>query len=128
MGNNFYCLILPKDLSHLHPVFHTSLLLPFVDPKSYPHRIGSKAPRGPASLNPHFWDEADIEALLGYRSPAKAKHEYLVRWWGGSTADDSWERGGLFSPSIHPYLELFHKKFGTEPIVLPPDKAHRVLL
>jgi hypothetical protein len=128
MGKDVYKLILPKDLSCLHPVFHTSLLLPYVDPKSYPNRIGSKAPRGPASLKTHFWDESDVEAFLGYRSPAKAAHEYLVRWHGGSAADDSWERGGWFSPSLHPYLELFHETFGTEKIILPPDQALRVLL
>jgi hypothetical protein len=38
------------------------------------------------------------------------------------------ERGGWFSPSLHPYLELFHETFGTEKIILPPDKALRVLL
>ena len=128
MGNNLYRLVLPKDLSCLHPIFHPSLLLPFINPKSYPHRLGSKALRGPASLNPHFWDKQDIEALLGYCSPAKAKREYLVRWRGGSAADNSWERGGLFSPSLHPYLELFLDTFGTEKVILPPNKALRVLL
>jgi hypothetical protein len=28
LGNDVYCLVLPKDLSCLHPVFHTSLLPP----------------------------------------------------------------------------------------------------
>jgi hypothetical protein len=79
-------------------------------------------------LNPDFWDESDIKALLGYRSQANAVHKYLVRWRGGSAADDSWEQGGLFSPSIHPYLKLFHETFGTEKIILPPNNTLRVLL
>jgi hypothetical protein len=78
MGKDVYRLILPKDMSHVHPVFHTPLLLPFIDPKSYPNCIGSKAPRGPALLNPDFWNEKDVEAILGYCAPAKGVHEYLV--------------------------------------------------
>jgi hypothetical protein len=50
MGHDVYCLILPPDLPCIHPVFHVSLLLPYIDPKSFPGRIGSKAPRGPSSL------------------------------------------------------------------------------
>jgi len=127
MGRDVYRLILPKDLSRLHPVFHVSLLLPFVDPKTFSGRIGSKAPRGPASLEHRFWDEHDVEAILGYRSPARAVNQYLVRWRGGSTADDSWENGGDFSPSLHPYLEKFHQDFGGAKLILSPGKVVRIL-
>jgi transposase InsO family protein len=41
LGNKVYRLILPADLSRLHPVFHTSLLLPFTDPQQFPNRLGS---------------------------------------------------------------------------------------
>ncbi|KNZ46862.1 hypothetical protein VP01_6896g1 [Puccinia sorghi] len=61
MGKDIYGLILSKDLSCLHPVFHTSLLLPFIEPSSFPSRIGSKAPQGPDSLNQRFWDLKDID-------------------------------------------------------------------
>jgi hypothetical protein len=44
MGSDVYLLVLPKSLSCTHPVFHTSLLLLFVDPDLFPHQIGSKAP------------------------------------------------------------------------------------
>ena len=127
MGRDVYRLILPKDLSRLHPVFHTSLLLPFVEPASFPARIGSKAPRGPASLDQRFWGPEDVDSILGYQSPTKGVHQYLIRWRGGSQVDDSWERGGFFSPLIHPYMEQFHELYGTEAIILPPDKAVRVL-
>jgi hypothetical protein len=122
MANNAYRLILPKDLSRLHPVFHASLLLPFFDPKSFPGRIGSKAPRGPASLNTDFWNKQDVELILGYRSPARNCHEYLVRWRGGLAADDSWERGGDFSPSLYPFIESIHDEYGAQDILLPPEK------
>jgi hypothetical protein len=65
MGHDVYCLILPSDLSRIHSVFHVSHLLPYIDPKYFPGRIGSKAPRGPSSLEDWFWDENDIKAILG---------------------------------------------------------------
>jgi hypothetical protein len=102
MGKGVYRLALPEDLSRISPVFHTSLLLPFIDPKQFPNRLGSKAPRGPAALSPgfNFWDEKDVEAIIGYHlltCPCWTP-EYLVRWRGGSTADDSWvKRGNVLS-------------------------------
>jgi hypothetical protein len=87
LGKDVYRLVLPPDLSRIHPVFHTSLLLPFVDPQGFPGRLGLRAPRGPASLNPNFtfWDAQDVEAFIGYRAPtcAQKSREYLVRWRGG---------------------------------------------
>ena len=66
MGNNVYRLILPKSMSCVHPVFHTSLLLPFIDPDSFPQRIGSRAPQGPFTLEQQFRDKSDVEAILGH--------------------------------------------------------------
>jgi hypothetical protein len=132
LGKDFYRLILPSDLSRIHPVFHTSLLLPSCDPQDFPNRLGSRAPRGPASLNPiqDFWGEQDVEAIIGYWVPVKSRkttHDYLVRWRGGSTADDSWVAGWMFSSEIHPYLELFHDTFGDQNIWLSPDKSVWIL-
>jgi hypothetical protein len=61
-------------------------------------------------------------------SAAQNLHKYLVRWRGGSSANDQWVKGGLFAKEIHPYLELFHEKFGTENIVLAPNRAVWILL
>jgi hypothetical protein len=122
MGSNVYRLVLPKSLSFSHPVFHTSLLLPFVDPDLFPHRIGSKAPQGPFSLKQEFWDKTNVEAILGHCSLTNTTHEYLVQWQGGSAADNSWELSGFFSPSLHPYLEQFHDLHGAK-LTLSPDEA-----
>jgi hypothetical protein len=127
IGHDVYHLILPADLSRLHPVFHVSMLLPSIDPKSFPGSIGSKALRGPASLTTKFWDEHNIEAILGYRSPAKNVHQDLVRWRGGSIADDSWIKGSDFASVLHPYMYKFHDTFGGEKLILSPEKIVRIL-
>jgi hypothetical protein len=49
-------------------------------------------------------------------------HEYLVEWYGGSAVDDSWEHSYFFSPSLHPYMELFHGLHGAK-VTLSPDEA-----
>jgi hypothetical protein len=64
MGKDVYRLILPTSLSRVHPVFHTSLLLLFIDPKTFPKRIGSKAPRGLAKLEDKFWDAEEVKLIM----------------------------------------------------------------
>lgn len=129
MGKDIYHTLLPPDLSKLHPIFHTSLLLPFVDPQNLPNRIGSKAPCGPASQNPEFGEECDVEALLGYKFMSCFSHQYLVQWRGGSAAKYFWETGALSSETLHPYLKKIHENVGTDNIILPPDdKPVRILL
>ncbi|KNZ53389.1 hypothetical protein VP01_3253g1 [Puccinia sorghi] len=76
LGKDMYHIILPVDLSCLHPVFHTSLLL-FTDTNSFPNRIGSRAPHGPSSLDPEFWGEDDIKALHFLYSMATPNTETL---------------------------------------------------
>jgi hypothetical protein len=133
LGKEDYRLVLPAELSCLHPVFHTSLLLPFHNPQSFPNRLGSRAPCVPASLNltSKFWDEQDVKACIGFHCSYVCKTrkdlEYLVKWLGGSTADNSWVPEAMFSSNLHPYIKLFHKYFGAENIRLTPDKAVWVL-
>lgn len=93
MGKDIDRLILQKDLSWIHPVFHTSLLIPYLDSASFPNCIPSRVPCGLSSLEPWFWEENNVEVLVGYPSLARSVHKYLVFWWGGSSADNSWERG-----------------------------------
>jgi hypothetical protein len=127
MGHDVYRLILPANLSCIHPIFHISLLLPFIDPKSFPGRIGSKAPRGTALLETQCWNQHNVEAILGYWSPAKNVHQYLVRWRGGSVVDDSWVKGSNFDSVLHPYMYKFHDDFGGEKLILSPEKMIRIL-
>ncbi|KAH9448812.1 hypothetical protein Pst134EA_033170 [Puccinia striiformis f. sp. tritici] len=130
IGPAAYRLLLPPELKRLHPVFHTSLLLPFIDPKSFPGRKGPSIPRGPVISSTRILDASDIESIIGYRKlPANStemRHEYLVTWRNGTTADNSWVKGGLIDLSLHPYLLQFHDSFGDSPAILPADKSIRI--
>ncbi|KNZ59410.1 chromo (CHRromatin Organization MOdifier) domain protein [Puccinia sorghi] len=59
---------------------------------------------------------------------SRLSYQYLVRWCGGLAADNSWEKGSMFSENLHPYLEQFHDNFDADNIILPPNKAVRALL
>jgi hypothetical protein len=127
IGTQVFLLSLPPDMKRIHPVFHLSCLVPYVDPKSY---SGRKVPTAPLGRNPSYqrdFDKQDIESIIGYRRMGPRKHEYLVTWRGGSAADNSWVKGGHFAESIHPYLEKFHDDFGTQPAILKVDKSVLVL-
>ncbi|KNE89530.1 hypothetical protein PSTG_17012 [Puccinia striiformis f. sp. tritici PST-78] len=125
-----YRLTLPPELKRLHPVFHTALLLPFVDPKSFPGRKGPSAPRGPTTSRYREFDETDVESIIGYRQLSIQAHEwiheYLVTWRNGSTADNSWVKGGLLALSLHPYIEEFHELYGDSSEILTADNAIRI--
>jgi hypothetical protein len=131
LRKDVYFLILPTSLSRVHPVFHTSLLLLFINPKTFPQRIGSKALWGPSTIEDKFWDAEEVEWIMGFccMGPAAKKiFEYLVCWCGGSTADDSWELGWKFDLSVHPYLAQFLNTFGTDMLVVSPNQAIRIPL
>ncbi|PLW35736.1 hypothetical protein PCANC_23696 [Puccinia coronata f. sp. avenae] len=112
LGKDFYRLILPSDLSRIHPVFHTSLLLPFCDPQDFPNRLGSRAPRGPASLNPirDFWGEQDVEAIIGYWVPVKSRkttHDYWCVGGGAPQPTTLGSRGGCSPQKFTLILNCF---------------------
>ncbi|KAI7955772.1 hypothetical protein MJO29_007171 [Puccinia striiformis f. sp. tritici] len=130
IGSAAYRLSLSPELKRLHPVFHTSLLLPFIDPQSFPGRLGPIVPWGPVVATSWELDAFDIDSIFGYRQlPLHAHtmtHEYLVTWQNGSTADNSWVKGVLLAVSLHPYLEQFHKIYGDSTVILSADKSIKI--
>ena len=69
-----------------HPVFHVSLLKPFVEDTEDPGRGVSD--RAPPTIRQQFTDQ--VEEVLAVRTKNRKK-EYLVRWSERSDADTSWE-------------------------------------
>lgn len=79
---------LPDTLTKLHPVFHSSLLKPYV-------RNGNYQPPPPLLMDDGSV-EYEVEALLDYRErkvqgTSKKIPEYLVKWMGYSHEHNTWE-------------------------------------
>jgi hypothetical protein len=66
----------------MHPVFHVSLLKPYV------HGSTGVAPPPVRTLD-NTWD-LEVERVMAERGRGRSK-EYLIRWRTGSDACDSWE-------------------------------------
>jgi Chromo (CHRromatin Organisation MOdifier) domain len=69
----------------VHPVFHTSLLLPYKETEEH----------GPNFLEPppeviEGTEEYEVEAILRDKTIRK-KHHYLIKWKGYADAHNSWE-------------------------------------
>ena len=76
----------PYTDMRIHPVFHVSLLEPF-RPSPFPGR-----PRLNPILEvlPDNSNEYEVDSILDSRIRGRRK-EYLIRWKGYSSSDDSWE-------------------------------------
>ncbi|KNE91119.1 hypothetical protein PSTG_15471, partial [Puccinia striiformis f. sp. tritici PST-78] len=130
IGPAAYRITLSPEFKRLHPVFHTSLLVPFIDPKSFPGRRGPSVPRGQIVPSSRELDASDIDSIIGHRQlPLQAgamTHEYLVTWRNGSTADNSWVKGALLAVSLHPYLEQFHTLYENSSNILSADDSIKI--
>ena len=87
VGSRAYRLKLPSWLS-VHPVFHVSLLEPYVsnDDSVFPDRQVS--PPGPIEVDGE--DEFEVEAILARKRVGRG-WRYLVSWKGYGPESNSWE-------------------------------------
>jgi Chromo (CHRromatin Organisation MOdifier) domain len=79
-----YRLSLPKSW-RTHPVFHATLLSPFKNNNVH----GENFPQPPPDLIDDL-PEYEIEAILSHRRIGRG-YQYLIKWKGYSTAENSWE-------------------------------------
>jgi len=88
-------LLLPKQFSRLHPVFHVSKLKPYIpnNNKSFPNRI-NKATAAP-ELNSDGQPLFEVEIILDKRivdtNTRKKNIFYLVKWKNYDSSNNSWE-------------------------------------
>jgi hypothetical protein len=82
-----YKLALPPDL-RIHPVFHVSLLRPYLAPDTVAHRSPPVEPPPAISVDDHL--EYEVEYILDVRSRYR-RREFLVKWVGYPVHDATWE-------------------------------------
>ena len=83
LSNLVYRLKLPPHW-RIHPVFHASLLTPYIETEAH----------GPNDRNPppdivEGEEEYEIEALVNHRKRGK-QHHFLVKWKGYDDSYNSW--------------------------------------
>jgi hypothetical protein len=81
----------------IHDVFHASLLTPYHKTKEH----GSNFSRPPPEVV-NEEEEFEVEAIMGHRFFGKGrKLQYLVKWKGYPTADNTWEpQEQVFAPKL----------------------------
>jgi hypothetical protein len=107
---------LPHTMRRLHPVFHVSLLKPYL--------AGNKIPHLPPP--PVDWLEDEplytVEALLQHRDRKYGRgkrREYLVKWAGYGVEHNTWEpRSNLLT--CEDLLHAYHEADGS----VPPAPLH----
>lgn len=100
---------LPKELERIHPVFHSSLLEPYVE-NMIPNRILPPPP--PVILADE--EEYEVEDIVDSRIIRK-KLEYRVRWKGYSGADEfNWQPAENLDNSKL-LSDTFHTRYPNKP-------------
>ena len=82
VGPAAYRLQMNGRFKTVHPVFHVSLLRPHVEGG------GARAP--PAPVEREGEEEWEVERLLTHRGSTSRRRQFLVRWRGFDTSQDSW--------------------------------------
>jgi transposase InsO family protein len=80
-------LALPDTLK-IHPVFHVSLLRPYMDPAETPNR--DVPPPPPPAVTIDSQPEFEVEAILDHRRRHR-QTQYLIKWVGYPDHDATWE-------------------------------------
>lgn len=109
IGSSLYRLDIPKNWKAIHPVFHESLLTPFVKP-SFPSQK-KKPPPPPRIVNGE--EEYEVEEIVDSRFGRKGL-EYLVSWKGMPKEETSWEPEAHVTNAKR-LVDAFHKKNPAAP-------------
>ena len=118
IGTGAYRLLLPKHMK-IHPVFHATLLTPYVETTEY----GTNFTRPPPDIIEDS-EEFEVEEICGVRRHGKKKTwQYLVKWKGYPNSESTWEPLRNLKRSLE-YIEEWHQ---TNPKQPKPDKLSLAL-
>jgi hypothetical protein len=112
-GKSSYLLKLPSLLKRLHPVFHVSLLEPFLDPSIIVDRSSHPVAKR-VELSPDTITNPEISTILDSRKIGR-RYDYLIHWKDQLTTEDSWIPFAEISTSLYPQLEQFHRRNPSRP-------------
>ncbi|THH04254.1 hypothetical protein EW146_g10223 [Bondarzewia mesenterica] len=108
VGSAAYLLQLPSYLSHLHPVFHVSLLERYADPSDFhPH-----ASPTPFDLSDNT--SPSIHLLLDCRKIGH-RFEYLARWNDRDASENAWIPLSDIPTTLNKLIEHFHRHHPRAP-------------
>ena len=112
-GKSSFLLKLPPTLSRLHPVFHVSLLEPFVDPDTIPDRITSQT-NPTASVE--LLDEPPnrISTIIDSRKVGR-RYDYFVHWKDSVDTENSWVPFSEIPNNLFHVLDQFHRRNPSRP-------------
>ena len=114
VGSQSYTLRLSDSMKAVHPIFHVSMLEPFI-PSSIPGRVESPPPPVEVDGELEYEISEVLDSKLDNRR-RKCKLLYLVRWSGyeGTDEETSW----LLATELAHASELtsaFHEKYPDKP-------------
>ncbi len=92
-----YRLQLPQSMSKMHNVFHIDLLIPYVETQAYRQSY----PQPPPDIIDGE-EEYEVEEIVSDRKTGRSrKQQYLVRWKGYPTSENSWvDAADLNTPEL----------------------------
>lgn len=118
IGKQAYKLRLPKSMGKTHPTFHVSLL------KQWHQR--SEGTGDPEEVQPLVIgdeEEWEVEAILGERQYRGRKLQYLVKWLGWPSYENSWvDENDLHAPEL---LEEYKRLISESSKKAPRKGRHR---
>jgi hypothetical protein len=103
-----YRLDIPRQWRHIHPVFHISLLSPYVQTKEH----------GPSHANPppdiiNGEEEYEVKHILDGK-PVGRRFKYLVKWLGYPDTENQWLAASNLDHAKDVIFD-YHKQFPNAP-------------